>query len=124
MKLLRRNGAGPESGRQRRRKSRVIHCYAEGAGDRWEGFCLSFDLAVQGRSFAEVAEKLDDQIALYIEGISAMPAAERNRFWKRRVPLAVRLRIIGTLLSAAIRQRDDKARHEYSIPMGETVLTA
>ncbi len=54
-------------------RPRIIKCYAEGRPGKWEAFCLDFDLVVQGSSFQDVYEKLDEQVALYLDGVKDLP---------------------------------------------------
>ena len=98
--------------------SKTLHllCYAEGRDAAWEAFCVSFDLAVQGRSFDDVYRKLNEQIDLYLETVAALPAAERRRFLRRRAPLAVRLRLWARVLLALLFARNRNALHAYDIP--------
>jgi len=37
----------------------MAHCYARYADRHWQAFCLDFDLAVPGETFAEMKDKLD-----------------------------------------------------------------
>ncbi len=69
-------------------ENRLIRCYAEGWSGQWEAFCLDFDLAVQGSSFQEVFQKLQEQIELYAEGLAALPEADARRLINRRAPHA------------------------------------
>ena len=68
-------------------------CYAEGEGENWEAFCLNFDLAVQGKSFKEVKQKLVDQIELYLESVDSLPEGERHALLNRKAPLGEWLKI-------------------------------
>jgi hypothetical protein len=98
---------------------KVVLCYAEGRGEEWEAFCLDFDLAVQGKSFSEVYQKLEDQIHLYLESVCALPEADRRRLLKRTAPLTTRLSLILPMIWAAISHRDRKERHEYTVALSE-----
>ncbi len=64
---------------------------AHGREGVWEAYSLDFDLAVQGRSFEEVAEGLRKVIATYLQDAAAEPEPARSRLLSRRVPLRVRL---------------------------------
>lgn len=96
---------------------RTIVCYAEGKGDQWEAYCLTFDLAVHGRSFDEVRQKISDQVALYIEGVSALPPEQREHLLARRAPLRAWFRPFWTIGIAPFKRRDAKERHEFSFPL-------
>lgn len=86
---------------------RTILCYAEGHGEQWEGFCLDFDLAVQGSSFDDVIGKLREQAELYLEGVRELPEADRARLFHRSVPWFLRVRLGWRGLWAAIRAGGD-----------------
>ena len=86
---------------------RLLHCYAEGRDDEWEAICLDLDVAVQGRSFAEVYDSLNQAIALYLESVRDLPAEEREQLLHRRVPLRVRLQIFLRLVRALIAAKGD-----------------
>ena len=68
---------------------RLLHCYAEGRDGEWEAICLDLDVAVQGKSFADVYDSLNKAIALYLESVRDLPEAERESLLQRRVPLRV-----------------------------------
>jgi hypothetical protein len=91
-----------------------IVCYAEGTGDRWEAYCLTFDLAVQGRSFDEVHQKIVDQVGLYLDGIGALPVQEQGHLLFRRAPWWVWLRFMVLRWFAGLLGRDGK---EFTLPM-------
>lgn len=95
----------------------VAFCYAEGAGDHWEAYCLTFDLAVSGRSFSEVRQKIGDQITLYLEGVRELPAVERTRLLRRRAPWAAYIRPIWKTVRAIAGGKDTKERHDFSLPL-------
>lgn len=95
---------------------KVILCYAEGCDDNWEAFCLDFDLAVQGQSFEIVHQKLDDAVRVYLAGVAALPQADRKRLLKRRAPFSVWLPPFLHLLRTAFTRRDDRLRHEFTLP--------
>ncbi len=79
---------------------RLLHCYAEGRDDEWEAICLDLDVAVQGSSFAEVYDSLNQAISLYLASVHDLPAEERRHLLHRPVPLRVRLRIFFRLIRA------------------------
>ena len=81
---------------------KILYCYAEGKGDRWEAICLDLDLAVQGRSLAEVRSSLNQAIVDYLEYVATLPQDEQSAFLSRRVPLGLRLRMIWVLLRTAL----------------------
>lgn len=99
----------------------TVFCYAEGEAGRWEAYCLTFDLAVRGATFDDVQRKLHDQIVLYLEGVAAVPAADRRRLLRRRAPVWVWVQAFGRLLRGAVSGRDGKERHEFSFPIPRAV---
>lgn len=94
----------------------VIICYAEGDKDRWEAFCLNFDLAVQGQSFQEVFGKLESAVEIFLEGVNDLPAADRKRLLNRRAPLSVWLGPLVRLLWSGFTRHDNRLRHEFTLP--------
>ncbi len=97
---------------------RTIFCYAEGKGEHWEAYCLTFDLTVHGRSFGEVRQKIGEQIGLFIEGVNNLPESERARLLRRRAPVREWLRPLWKVMLAGLGRRDPKERHEFSFPLG------
>jgi len=94
----------------------VLLCYAEGCEGRWEAFCLNFDIAVQGVSFESVRDKLTEAVQLYLATVNELPAADRKRLLARRAPISVWLTPIYHLVKAALTRRDDRLRHEFTLP--------
>lgn len=75
-------------------KRRLLRCYSEGRGDCWEAVCLDLDIAVQGRSFQETYDGLNEAIADYLEYVLTLPEPDRSRLLSRRAPLSMRLRFL------------------------------
>lgn len=97
--------------------SRVLHCYACGRNGLWEAVCLDLDLAVQGRSFEEVARLLKESIELHIEGVMDLPENERHALLHRPVPLVTRFKFALDAFLTAFRDRPrDGYRHQYTMP--------
>ncbi len=97
---------------------RLLHCYAEGRDDEWEAICLDLDVAVQGSSFAEVYDSLNQAISLYLESVRDLPAEERHHLLHRPVPLRVRLRIFFRLIGALLmtnRNPREPQRAEFTL---------
>jgi hypothetical protein len=99
-------------------KERVLFCYAHGRDEEWEGLCLDFDLAVQGRSFEEVRKGLETSIADYIASAKEETDEVRDRLLARRVPRLVQLKYVWRLIRAVIRGRDvaGESRASITIP--------
>lgn len=53
---------------------------------------MDLDLAAQAATFEEAEALLIRSIAMHLEAVAALPAEERGRLLRRRVPLTVRLR--------------------------------
>lgn len=97
--------------------NKVLRCYATGREGQWAAFCIDFDLAVQGRSFQEVYDRLNDAIRDYVERVHELPEADRVRLLRRRAPLGSRLQFLGALIASALRSHgDDDERHGYTLP--------
>jgi hypothetical protein len=100
-----------------RTEHRVIFCMAEGCDDKWEAFCLNFDLAVQGDSFEVVMAKLREAIELFLETIHDLPEADRKRLLNRRAPVSQWLYPVWHIIKASLRKRDDRLRHDFTLPL-------
>ena len=99
---------------------KLIRCYAEGRPGHWEAFCLDFDLAVQGKSFHDVYSKLNEQLELYVEGVAALPAAERARLINRRAPFSSWLRVsLIVLLSNLGRSQNRPERASFDLSLDD-----
>ena len=70
--------------------SRSLRCMAEGRNGEWWGVCLDLDIAVQGKSFADVRRGLEDAIAMYLERVAELPPDEQQQFLNRRAPWHLR----------------------------------
>ena len=68
---------------------RDLVCFAHGRSGDWEGHCLDFDIAVQGRSFIEVQESLEEAIGQYVAAARDEDDETRSRLLNRRAPLRV-----------------------------------
>ena len=90
--------------------NKAIWCYAEGRVGSWEAFCLDFDLAVQGESFDEVYNELNESISMYLEYVRNLPKEEQRQFLTRKVPLNLRMKfililLVTTLLNSGIKKK-------------------
>jgi hypothetical protein len=70
--------------------SRYIYGVAHRQHGQWEAFSFDFDLAVQGRSFEEVAERLKEAVNAYIATALEQPEPTRSKLLRRIAPLRVR----------------------------------
>ncbi|MFI4981687.1 MAG: hypothetical protein ACHQIO_15175 [Nevskiales bacterium] len=87
--------------------------FVEERDGRWEAICLDFDLAVQGRSFDEVTDKIRDQVRLFLDGVRDLPPADQARLLRRRVPPSLQLRLLLSVFWSVLRGRRDGGREEY-----------
>lgn len=78
--------------------SKTLTCFATGRDDRWEAICLDLDLAVTGKSFADVYATLNQAIRTYIEDARKEAPEQRRRLLARKAPLRVRLTLMGNFL--------------------------
>jgi hypothetical protein len=102
----------------RRDGTMVVQCFAQSDGELWEGFCIDFDLAVQGGSFEEVQESLHKAILMYVNSAIAEDSwDDRVRLFTRRAPLAVRLKWAFRQARAALARRKPGATHQ-EVAMG------
>ena len=92
-------------------------CIARGRDQGWEAFCLDFDLAVQGRSFEEVASLLKTSIKAYVEAAMSEPEPVRQQLLNRSVPLRTMLmwRLRVALWALFSRKRDDGSTFGFPV---------
>ncbi len=96
---------------------RYIHCYAEGMEGQWEAVCLDFDLAVQGKTFEEIYQSLNQSIGMYVEYIKSLPNKERAAFLNRSAPFSLRFRFLWYAIRGTFNKNKDlKERHEFIAP--------
>ena len=87
---------------------RDVVCYAHGKPGDWEGLCIDFDIAVQGRSFHEVQKLLEEAIADYVAAALDEAPEDRDRLLNRRAPFFVSLSwTVRVILSNLRRHRND-----------------
>lgn len=84
---------------------RDLVCFAHGRTGEWEGICLDFDLAVQGRSFNEVREALEQAVGEYVAAAREEDDATRTKLLNRRAPLWVSLTWSARIIWSAWRHR-------------------
>ena len=68
-------------------------CYAYGRDNSWEAICVDFDLAVQGKSFNDVQDKLSKMAKSYLEDAMKEDPETAQRLLSRRVPLLTRTKL-------------------------------
>jgi hypothetical protein len=84
---------------------RELLCFARGHAGDWEGICVDFDIAAQGRSFNEVREALEEAVAGYVAAAREEDAETCARLLKRRAPLWVSVIWTARVLRSAWRRR-------------------
>ena len=68
-----------------------LRYYAWGRGADWQAICTDLDLAVQGTSLPEIQEEIGNAIDTYLEYLSELPKEERDRLFKQKSPLSLRM---------------------------------
>ncbi len=97
--------------------ARTLRGYAEGRDDAWEAICLDLDIAVQGASFTEVLDSLNEAISLYLDSVSELPEDERASLLDRPAPWSVRTRFLRYAVRSFFAVGDDGPyRHQFTLP--------
>lgn len=91
-----------------------LRCYAYGSGDSWQAICTHFDIAVEGNSFQEARESLESCIQMFLERISELPEAEREKLLGRKSPWHLRARLACKVWLSSI--RSGPAYQEFVVP--------
>src|SRR5574337_1294252 len=85
--------------------ARELLCFAQGRPGQWEAFCVDFDISVQGESFHEVQDSLEQAVRLYVESAKEEGDADRVRLLSRRAPRLVVLGWMARVLLSAFKHR-------------------
>ncbi|MEZ0019830.1 hypothetical protein [Sinorhizobium fredii] len=93
---------------------RKLLCYAFSHGSQWEAICVDFDLAVSGRSFQEVQDRLNQMVASYVEDAMQEDPSTRDALLNRRAPFRVRAWLAFRLLKNVITHRNGKDGDLYA----------
>ncbi len=98
--------------------NRTLLCIAHGNANDWEGICLDLDISVQGTSFEDVLQALEDSIAVYVEFAMEQEGAERDRLLSRKAPLTVRLSFLWQILKTTLSGRPDNGEQlsQFTLP--------
>lgn len=91
-------------------------CFAHGQGDRWEAICVDLDISVQGRSYEEVYEGLNEAIRTYIEDAMGESPAVSRQLLRRKAPWHVRAGYVTSFVLSTLLSRDTEQRHGYTMP--------
>jgi len=94
-----------------------VVCYAQGRPGDWEAICVDFDIAVQGRSFAEVQKMLEEAVADYVAAAMEEAPDVRSRLLSRRAPLSVSVMWTIRVLLSSLRHRRDDDDSSASFPI-------
>lgn len=94
-----------------------VVCFAHGKPGDWEGICIDFDLAVQGRSFAEVQRLLEEAVREYVAAAQDEKPTIRDQLLSRRAPLFVFLAWTIRVLVSSLRHRRDDDDSSASFPV-------
>jgi predicted RNase H-like HicB family nuclease len=98
--------------------ARTLHCCAEGRDGDWEAICLDLDVAVQGRSFEQVFDGLEEAISLYLQTVADLPPEEQSSLLQRPVPFLVRLKFLAQAARGLFPDVDGDRRHyQFTLPM-------
>ncbi|HEX9767647.1 MAG TPA: hypothetical protein VGA50_00620 [Kiloniellales bacterium] len=96
---------------------KVLRCYAEGHDGDWEALCLDLDIAVQGSSFEEVFNGLNEAIHVYIESALELSSSDARRLLNRPAPLHLRLEFLWrSLLDVFNSNKNGRLRHSFTLP--------
>jgi predicted RNase H-like HicB family nuclease len=63
-----------------------VLCFAQWRDGDWEGICLDFDIAVQGRSFEEVKAALEEAVDTYVEDALREEQSVARQLLRRAAP--------------------------------------
>jgi predicted RNase H-like HicB family nuclease len=93
---------------------RKLLCFAEGRDGIYEAICVDLDIAVQGRSFREVFDGLNDAVETYIQDATKEDEATARQLLSRRAPWHVRMGYVIRLLRHALGAGRKSDREEAS----------
>ena len=88
-------------------RQRTFSCYAHGKASSWEAICVDLDIAVQGQSFTEVFDLLNEAISTYVEDALNEDQETALRLLHRRAPFGVRVAYLFGAIRALLSRRDD-----------------
>lgn len=94
-------------------------CVAEGCDESgWEAICLNLDIAVEGRTLADVKGRLIEAVESYMDQVSKLPEVDQRRLLNRAVPLGLNLKYAFRLFWHSFRskRRDGGLQASFEIP--------
>ncbi|HEV7341261.1 MAG TPA: hypothetical protein VGN68_06470 [Sphingopyxis sp.] len=80
-------------------------CFAEGDEKGWEALCVDLDISIQGKSFDEVQECLEQAVASYVEDAMAEDEDTRRKLLGRVAPWHVTAGFALRLIWANLKHR-------------------
>jgi hypothetical protein len=86
--------------------SRTFSCYAHGKASSWEAICVDLDIAVQGQTFTEVFDLLNEAISTYVEDAMNEDRETAIRLLHRRAPFSVRMSYLWGAMRALLSRRN------------------
>lgn len=99
---------------------RSFHCYAYGRPGDFEAICVDLDIAVQGKSMADVRRLLDEAITSYVEDATAESPDQARQLLSRRSPWHVRAKLALMLFFFKLRSHfdghDGRATTDFNVP--------
>lgn len=96
---------------------KALLCYAHGRNGAWQGICVDYDIAVQGSSFEEVKNLLNEAIVTYIADALEEPARDQKRLLNRNAPFLVKVGLVCRfLIYVLFRNSDRDQQANFSIP--------
>lgn len=97
----------------------TFRCVAEGCDDHgWQAICLDLDIAVEGRTLADVKARLSEAVSLHVREAMKLPERDRQRLLTRQVPFSLKLVYAFKLFWHSIKSksRDCDMQASFEIP--------
>ena len=97
--------------------NRSLQCFAHGRQGDWEAICVDLDIAVQGESFEEVQQGLNEAVSSYIELVAKEGSTAREALLNRRAPWHVIAKLwIGLVISGVFDRREGEEQASFPLP--------
>lgn len=85
---------------------RTLFCYARPYAGGWEATCIDLDIAVQGGTFEEVRQALNENVVSYVEDALHESEPNRSRLLSRRAPFRQRLAWVVPFITGSLFARN------------------
>ena len=96
---------------------RSLQCFAHGRDGDWEAICVDLDIAVQGKSFGEVQQSLNEAVRSYVELVSLEDDSAKESLLNRRAPWHVTAKLwIGLVISGLMDGRRGEEQASFPLP--------